>query len=347
MSELLHSLAAYANLDAAFQRVLANAGCRGSDGVTVAQFAARLEHNLRDLGNGLLQQQYHPYPLLRFPIPKGSTVGPFDGSTVAQFDGSTVKPSNRSTVKLSNGPTVKPSHRFLSVPTVRDRVAQTAAFLVTKEIFEAEFEDVSHAYRQGRGVRTAVYDIKEWRDKGYRFAVDADITSYFDNVPHGILLGKLQKLIPDPAILRLFEKWIKAEVYDGEKIWTLDKGIPQGSVVSPPLANLLLDELDETLISFKMKLVRYADDFLILTKTEKAAQDAIELTDMMLEDLQLDLNPLKTKIVHFDKGFKFLGAIFLYDGIYLPFPQKRDKEHPPPKLPPALTLRRYLELRNR
>jgi len=117
-------------------------------------------------------------------------------------------------------------------------------------------------------------------------------------------------------------------------------------VVSPPLANLLLDELDETLVSFGMKLVRYADDFLILTKTEKAAQDAIELTDMMLEDLKLDLNPLKTKIVSFDKGFKFLGGIFLYDGIFVPFPQKREKG-PLLKLPEPLTLRKYLELKNK
>ncbi|MDZ7360735.1 MAG: reverse transcriptase domain-containing protein [candidate division KSB1 bacterium] len=340
MNDLLKKLVTISNLDAAWQRVLANGGCRGSDGVNLQRFGLDLIGNLRDLSHSLEHGYYHPYPLLRSPVPKGrSTVGPLNRSTVAPLD--------RSTVKLSNGQTVQPSHRFLSVPTVRDRVAQTAAFLATKEIFEAEFEDVSHAYREGRGVKTAVWDIKEWRDKGYRFAVDADITSYFDNVPHGILLGKLEKLIPDPAILRLFEKWIRAEIYDGQKIWTLDKGIPQGSVVSPPLANLLLDELDETLISFKMKLVRYADDFLILTKTEAAAQDAIELTDMMLEDLQLDLNPLKTKIVHFDKGFKFLGAIFLHDGIFLPFPQKRDKEHPPPKLPPPLTLRRYLELKNK
>jgi len=328
MKNFLQPLAGLPNLEAAFQRVQANAGCRGSDGITVPHFAANLPANLRDLSHSLATGEYHPYPLMRFLIPKGA--------------------SRKLQVASTNLP-LATSHlqRLLSVPTVRDRTAQTAAFLVTREIFEAEFEDVSHAYREGRGVKTAVWDIKEWRDKGYRFAVDADITSYFDNVPHDVLLGKLQKLIPDPAILRLFEKWIRAEIYDGEKIWTLDKGIPQGSVVSPPLANLLLDELDETLMSFKMKLVRYADDFLILTKTEKAAQDAIELTDMMLEDLQLDLNPLKTKIVHFDKGFKFLGAIFLHDGIFLPFPQKRDKEHPPPKLPPALTLRRYLELKNK
>jgi retron-type reverse transcriptase len=146
--------------------------------------------------------------------------------------------------------------------------------------------------------------------------------------------------------LRLFEKWIKAEIYDGSRIWTLQKGIPQGSVVSPPLANLFLDELDETLMEFGLILVRYADDFLILCKKPDEAQDAIEITDMVLEDMKLDLNPLKTKIVSFDKGFKFLGAIFLSDGVYLPFPEKR-KETPPPKLPPPLTLKRYLELKNK
>jgi retron-type reverse transcriptase len=333
MSNLIKQLVTIPNLEAAWQRVLANGGCRGSDGISLQRFGFDLIDHLRDLSHSLEHGYYHPYPLLRFPIPKNrSSVGPFAGSPVNQPTG---QPANRPT-----------GQRFLSVPTVRDRVAQTAAFLVTKEIFEAEFEDVSHAYREGRGVRTAVYDIKEWRDKGYRFAVDADITAYFDNVPHDPLLARLEKLIPDPAMLRLFEKWVKVEVYDGTKIWTLDKGIPQGSVVSPALANLFLDALDETLMSFGMKLVRFADDFLILAKSEKEAEDAIEITDMLLDDMQIDLNPLKTKIVSFDKGFKFLGAIFLGDGIFLPFPQKRE-QGPPPKLPPALTLRRYLELKNK
>jgi retron-type reverse transcriptase len=117
-------------------------------------------------------------------------------------------------------------------------------------------------------------------------------------------------------------------------------------VVSPVLANLFLDELDETLMELGLKLVRYADDFLILTKSEQEARDAVELTDMLLDDLKLDLNPVKTKIVSFDRGFKFLGAIFLWDGIFLPFPQKKEKGAPP-KLPPPLTLKRYLELKNR
>ncbi len=323
----------------ACQRVFDNGGCRGSDGMTIEQFAKSSGHHLNDLRKSLKNQCYHPFPLLRFPVPKRK---PLESLTFPS--GTTEAPSPlKKSPNIENHPPF--GYRYLSVPTVRDRIAQTAVFLVTRPLFEAEFEDVSNAYRQGRGVRTALYDIKTWRDKGYRYAVDADIDDYFDNVPHDLLLAKLTKLIQEDEVIRLFEKWIKAEIYDGQRIWTLEKGIPQGSVVSPPLANLLLDELDETLTDFGMKLVRYADDFLILTKTEKAAQDAIELTDMMLEDLRLDLNPLKTKIVSFDRGFKFLGAIFVYDGIFLPLPQQRPKSKAP-LLPPPLTLQRYLELKN-
>ena len=312
MPNLLHKITVYNNLNSAFTRVKQNHGCAGADGVWINDFETDLVEQLRSLQNSLLEKQYHPFPLLRFPIPKPTGGG----------------------------------KRFLSVPTVRDRVAQTAVFLKTKAKFEAEFEHVSHAYREGRGVHTAVDQIKQWRDKGYLYAVDADIDSFFDNVAHNLLLRKVEKIIPQPDILRLFEKWIKAEVYDGKKIWTLDKGIPQGSVVSPMLANLFLDELDETLMSFGKKLVRFADDFLILSKTEAEAEQDIELTDMLLEDMKLDLNPLKTKIVSFDSGFKFLGAIFLHGDIYLPFPEKKEKRQPP-KMPPPLTLERYLELRNK
>ncbi len=294
-----------------WERVFENSGCRGSDGLSIASFARNGERNLKTLSDDLYYQTYHPFPLLRFPIPK----------------------------RNNNGV------RYLSVPTMRDRVAQAAAYLATKDIFEKEFEDLSHAYREGRSVLTAIQNIKKWRDAGYRYAVDADIDDYFDNVPHDLLMEKLRRLIPDAEVLRLFRKWIKAEIYDGEKIWTLEKGIPQGSVVSPVLANLFLDELDEVLISFGKKLVRYADDFLVLSKTVEEAQENIELTDMILDDLHLQLNPVKTKIVTFDQGFKFLGAIFLYDDVYLSLPKKRKKTSSV-KLPPPLTLKRYLELKN-
>lgn len=312
MTELYARITDLRTLEAAWQRVVENGGCRGSDGVTLNRFARYLERNLGDLQHSLRERLYHPFPLMRFAVPKRRKQG----------------------------------QRFLSVPTVRDRVAQTAAFLVTRSIFEAEYAAVSHAYREGRGVRTAVYAIKAWRDKGYKHAVDADIDDFFDSVSHDLLLHKLDTLFGDSRVVSLFEKWIRAEVYDGVRIWTLKEGIPQGSVVSPHLANLLLDELDDILTSLGMKLVRYGDDFLILCKTLAEAEDAVELTDIVLEDLHLDLNPLKTKIVSFDEGFKFLGAIFMHDGIFLPMLQKKKQPYVP-RLPRPLNLLRYFEMKHR
>lgn len=311
MSELFNKIYDYDTLAAAWVRIQQNGGCRGSDGMSIKRFQNHLEKNLRELAFSLKMQTYHPYPLMRLEIPKRSAGG----------------------------------IRYLSIPTVRDRVAQTAVFLVTKDIFYKEFEVVSHAYQEGKGVATAIAAIKKWRDKGYKFVVDADIESFFDNVSHAKLMTKLRKLFSEPEIIRLFEKWIRAEVYDGQRIFTLTKGIPQGSVVSPHMANLHLDEFDETLIEFGMKLVRYADDFLILCKTLPEAEEAIELTDMILDDLNLELNPLKTKIVSFDEGFKFLGAIFMSKGIYLPYGQKKKRDFAP-ILPKPLNLRKYLECKN-
>ena len=111
------------------------------------------------------------------------------------------------------------------------------------------------------------------------------------------------------------------------------------------LANLFLDELDEMMLSLDKKIVRYADDFRILSKTREEAKENIDLTDMIPDDLQLDLNPVKTQIVSFEKGFKFLGAIFLHDSVYYAEPCKRE-ENSIIQMPPPLTLLRYLELRN-
>jgi group II intron reverse transcriptase/maturase len=300
------------NLQSSWERVYENHGCGGCDGISLLHFARNSTKYLKELKDDLGERRYCAFPLMRFPVKKRSVEGV----------------------------------RYLSVPTIRDRVAQTAVFLQTKDIFEKEFETVSHAYRLGRSVRTAIEEIQKWRDKGYCYAVDADIEAFFDNVDHKMLLEKLERISLDPEIMRLLQLWIKAEVYDGQRIWRLEKGIPQGSVVSPVLANLFLDELDEMLMSFNRKLVRYADDFLILCKSESEASENIELTDMILEEMHLDLNLLKTKIVSFDSGFKFLGAVFLFGDVYLPMPKKRQKNNEF-RMPEPLTLKKYIELRYR
>lgn len=288
-----------------------NSGCRGADGVSVGAFAARLETELDRLEASLLRRSYRPLPLLRFEVPKRS------GGT-----------------------------RHLNVPAVRDRVLQTAVDLVTRPLFEAEFEEVSHAYRQGRSVRTAIHRVDELRRQGYVWVVDADIQGFFDNIPHDRLLSRLRRLPLDPYVLTLFELWVRAEVYDGARVFPLKAGLPQGSVVSPVLANLFLDELDENLALFGQRVVRYGDDFLVLCRGPEECEEALELTDYLVAQLELKLNLEKSRTTSFAQGFQFLGAVFLQETIYLPFERPRP-EHSPPYLPPPLDLLSYLELLER
>jgi group II intron reverse transcriptase/maturase len=307
---MLDELISRKTLYEAFEHVHEKAGCRGVDGVSVAEFQANLESEIDHLQDRLIRRVYHPLPLLRFQVPKSSS-----------------------------------GLRSLCVPTVRDRVVQTAIHRLTREIFEAEFEDCSYAFREGRSVKDAVHRIDELRRQGFRWVVDADIESFFDSIDHDQLLARLGRLPLDPYVLSLFERWIRAEVYDGARLVSLPRGLPQGSVVSPMLANLFLDELDENLALFGQTLVRYADDFLVLCKHPEDAAAALELTDYLLADLHLKLNPEKTRATSFDEGFKFLGAIFLKESIYLPF----DRPHPertPPHFPPPLDLLTYLELKH-
>ncbi len=306
---MLDQLTARSTLYKAFERVRENGGCRGADGMTVGTFNAHLTEEIDRLEDRLLRQVYHPFPLLRIAIPK-----PTSGM------------------------------RHLSIPTVRDRVVQTAVDLVTRDLFEKEFEDCSYAYRCGRSVRAAIHRIRELRAEGYGWVVDADIEAFFDNIPHERLIRRLGRLPLDPYVISLFEKWVRAEVYDGRQIRDLTKGIPQGSVTAPMLANLFLDELDESLALFGQILVRYGDDFLILCKTPEAAAEALELTDYLLAEIELRLNREKTRLTSFEQGFKFLGAVFLKADVYLPF-ERSKPEYDPPSLPPPLDLQTYLELR--
>ena len=286
------------NLRSAFSRVAASHGMAGVDGVSVKAFGRNLDLNLRLLAVEMEENRYRPLPLLRF--------------LVAKKDG---------------------SPRELTVPSVRDRVAQAAVLNITEPIFEREFEAVSFAYRKGRSVKHAVRRIRKLRDRGYRYVAEADIDSYFNNVDHFLLLFKVRNLIPDAAVFGLIEQWVRMEIYDGEKVYVNEKGIPQGSVISPVLANLFLDEFDETMIGKGFELVRYSDDFIVLSKSCAQAEEALELTEETLSKLGLNLDVEDTHITHFAKGFKFLGVTFLGDAAFVPYdrpPRKKEILYMPP-----------------
>jgi retron-type reverse transcriptase len=193
-------------------------------------------------------------------------------------------------------------------------------------------------------VKQAIYQIKEYRDKGYTWVVNADIDAYFDSIDHVLLLDKVKRFLKYADILRLIEMWIKAEVWDGEIVTLLTKGIPQGSVISPILANLFLDQLDEELLSQGFKLVRFADDFIILCKSQEKAKEALEVTDEILDKLSLELD--EADIVSFGQGFKYLGVYFVRSMIFTPY-DKPKRERKVLYYPAPLNLSSYLSTRKR
>lgn len=207
-----------------------------------------------------------------------------------------------------------------------------------------KFEDVSFAYRKGRSVKLAVHRIRDLREQGYRYVVEADIDSYFDNINHDLLMTKVASLIPDEKVIKLIEQWVRAEVYDGRQVYKLEKGIPQDTVLSPMLANLFLDEFDEAIISNGFKLVRYSDDFIILSKTYNDAERALELTEDMLNQMEITLDEEDTHITEFKSGFKFLGVVFMQDSIFVPF-DRAPRTKKILYMPPPFDLKGYLKAR--
>ncbi|MGZ5077317.1 MAG: CRISPR-associated endonuclease Cas1 [Methylobacter sp.] len=264
------------NLHQAWSKVYENQGCAGFDRQTLGAFAERLYKNLETLRDEVNYETYQPQPLLRAELEKS------DGDL-----------------------------RPLSIPTVRDRVLQTAVARVIEPLFEAEFEDCSFAYRKGRSVDQAIERVQLLQRQGYHWVVDADIQCFFDSIDHTLLMTEVGRLISDVGLLRLLEHGLKATVVDGDRRFVMRKGVAQGSPLAPLLSNLYLHRLDEALLDDNLCLIRFADDFLILCKSRDRAEQALELTDNLLERLRLQLNTGKTRIVHFDQGFRFLGARFI------------------------------------
>lgn len=194
--------------------------------------------------------------------------------------------------------------RPLDIPCVGDRVVQAAVAQYLQPALEEEFEDSSFAYRPGRGVHDAVVRIGQYRRQGFTHVVDGDIRKFFENVPHEPLIMQLEELVNDPRLMDLIWTWLEWYAPQG-------RGLPQGSPLSPALANLYLDSIDEALKTHGVRLVRYADDFIILTRSEGKAEKALERVANLLEGAGLELNLEKTRIVSFDQGFRFLGHVFV------------------------------------
>jgi group II intron reverse transcriptase/maturase len=285
------------DLSVAFQSVKANHGCAGVDGVTISGFESDLWTNLGRLALELEEGSYLPLPLLRILVDKGNGEG-----------------------------------RALSIPCVRDRVVQASAYEQLLPVLEREFEDCSFAYRPGRSVRKAVERIRRLYDSGFRWVVNADIDAFFDSVERSLLIDKLRRYVESPMLVDLIGLWLEAEIWDGESLAVPQRGIPQGSPISPILANLFLDEFDERMQDAGFRLVRYADDFIVLCRSPERAGEALELTHEALARLNLVLD--EEEVVSFDDGFEFLGVTFVRSLALVPFDrpkrQRRVLYYPPP-----------------
>lgn len=277
---LMDKVAAERTLRAAFARVKANRGAPGVDHVTVAMYEARVDANLGKLSQELREGTYRPQPIRRHWIPKG--------------------PHDR---------------RPLGIPTVRDRVVQTALRLVLEPIFDATFAPQSYGFRPQRSTKQALRRVVELLRAGYGYVVDADLRAYFDSIPHAPLRARVQAKVSDGRVLALVDAFLQQPIFEGLAQWTVDEGTPQGAVISPLLANLYLDPLDHAVAAAGYEMVRYADDFVILCRTAEEAQAALTLVQGWTTAAGLQLHPEKTHLVEMaqGRGFEFLGYHFRRD----------------------------------
>lgn len=264
----------------AWERVRLNDGCAGHDHQSIARFNRDLPGQLQQLQQELANGLYQPKPLQAVHVPKA-----------------------------------KGGSRLLAIPAVRDRLLQTAVAQALVPGLDPQFADCSFAYRPGRSVAMAIGRVVQHRDQGLRSVVDADIEAFFDHIDHPLLLAALRrKLAGDTSLLPLIELWLAADLRDPQAPAPrlLERGVPQGSPLSPLLANLYLDPLDHQLQGEGLALVRYADDLVILCPDEPAARAALARLREMLADLRLRPNEGKTRLASFDTGFTFLGVRFVH-----------------------------------
>jgi RNA-directed DNA polymerase len=204
-------------------------------------------------------------------------------------------------------------HLAWTVPTVKDRIVQTALKMVLEPIFEKEFLSISYGFRPGRGCKDALREVDRLLKEGYTWVLDADVKSYFDSIPHDLLMERMRERLSDGKVLHLIDLFLKQEILEDMKLWNPISGTPQGAVLSPLLANVYLHQLDLTAQRNGFKMVRYADDWVVLCRSVEEAKDALSLIQVWIDDNGLQLSAEKTHIgssLQPGHGFEFLGYRF-------------------------------------
>jgi RNA-directed DNA polymerase len=265
-------------LKAAWKKVAANRGAAGVDKISIKRFRAKAQFYLEELERELRNDSFQPSAVKRVHIPK---------------DGKKTRP--------------------LGIPTVKDRIVQTALKMVLEPIFEKEFLPTSYGFRPGRGCKDALREVDRLLKEGYTWVLDADVKSYFDTIPHDRLMQRIKEKVSDGKILHLIELFLKQEILEDMKLWNPISGTPQGAVLSPLLANVYLHQLDLTLHRNGFKMVRYADDWVVLCRSREDAKDALSQIQSWIDNNGLQLSAEKTHIgssLQPGHGFEFLGYRF-------------------------------------
>ena len=274
-ADLLEKVLEGENLNKAYKRVKANKGASGVDGMTVNEALPWLKEHREELLESIRSGKYKPSPVRRVEIPK------------------------------DNGGT-----RKLGIPTVIDRIIQQAIAQVLTPIYEPKFSEGSYGYRPNRSAKDAVLKVKEYADEGYKFAVCLDLSQYFDTLCHELLMNMLREEIKDKRLIELIKRYLKSGVMENGIVMKTEEGSPQGGNLSPLLANIYLDKFDKEFERRGVKVIRYADDIILLAKSIRAAERLLRTSTEYLEKkLKLKVNTEKSRAVsvYSIRNFGFLA----------------------------------------